>query len=73
MLINFHVLNHLCILSIYCAKGLRQKGTKRGQELQMRLKRQRLDHVGLFRPYEKFGFEVGVGYIRAEIVMRRFN
>lgn len=46
---------------------------KRGQELQMRLKRQRLDHAGLFRPYEKFDFEVGMGYIRAEIVMRRFN
>ena len=45
---------------------------KKGQELQMRLKRQRLDHVGLFRPYEEFGFEVGMGGIRAEIVMRRF-
>ena len=29
---------------------------KRGQELHMRLKRQRLDHVGLFRPYEEFWF-----------------
>lgn len=29
---------------------------KRGQEFQMRLKRQRLDHVGFCRPYEEFWF-----------------
>ena len=50
----------------------RTANAKKGQELQMRLKRQRLDHVRLFRPYEEFGFEVGMGGIRAEIVMRRF-